>query len=254
VLNSVNVSAALVKRNTRSSRTANLSKVAELLLERGGDPGFLAADDKGRQIPTYLKGLSEVLVQEQRSNLRELDSLSRNIEHINEIVASQQNYARLIGPAEKVMAHELVEDAIALNASELARHGINLVRSYGPETPLVIEKHKVIQILVNLIQNAINACKESGRAYKKIEFEISRPAPERLRIRVIDNGIGIQAEHLPRMFTHGFTTRKNGHGFGLHSGINSARSIGSDLTAHSDGPGQGAVFSLEVPIEPQKPA
>jgi signal transduction histidine kinase len=67
---------------------------------------------------------------------------------------------------------------------------------------------------------------------------------------VIDNGVGIPAENLTRIIAHGFTTRKNGHGFGLHCGALAAREMGGALTAQSEGPGRGATFVLELPLQP----
>jgi signal transduction histidine kinase len=55
---------------------------------------------------------------------------------------------------------------------------------------------------------------------------------------------------LNRIFNHGFTTRQKGHGFGLHSGALAAREMGGTLTARSDGPGAGAMFTLELPLQP----
>ena len=70
----------------------------------------------------------------------------------------------------------------------------------------------------------------------------------RVKISVMDNGVGIPCENLTRIFRFGFTTRKNGHGFGLHSGALAAHELGGALRAHSDGLGQGATFTLELPL------
>jgi signal transduction histidine kinase len=70
----------------------------------------------------------------------------------------------------------------------------------------------------------------------------------RVAISVIDNGIGIAPENMTRIFNHGFTTRADGHGFGLHSGALAAQELGGSLSAHSDGPGLGARFTLELPL------
>ena len=73
-------------------------------------------------------------------------------------------------------------------------------------------------------------------------------AAHSVQVSVTDNGIGIAGENLTRIFSHGFTTKRDGHGFGLHSGALAAREMGGSLTAHSDGPGKGASFTLELPI------
>ena len=122
-----------------------------------------------------------------------------------------------------------------------------VIRDFDDVPPLSLEKHKVLQILVNLLGNARYACEESGRTDKQLTVRVAIGARQ-VTISVIDNGVGIHSENLTRIFNHGFTTRKGGHGFGLHSGALAARQMGGALTAHSDGPGQGAIFTLELPL------
>jgi len=135
----------------------------------------------------------------------------------------------------------------------LMRHEIELIREYCDVPPIAVEKHKVLQILVNLIRNAKYACDDSGRPDKKLKLQISRSGSG-VQIAVIDNGVGISRENLPRLFNHGFTTRKGGHGFGLHSGALAAKELGGSLTPHCDGPGQGATFVLHLPVTPDAAA
>jgi PAS domain S-box-containing protein len=250
VLNSVNVSATLLLDNAKKSNLAYLGKAIALLNEHATDLGaYLANDPKGRQLPVYLRRVSEQLTKEQQRTIAELESLRENIEHIKEIVAMQQNYATVCGVAETVKVTDLVEDALRMNAGALVRHQIVLVREYA-ETPVIsVEKHKVLQILVNLIRNAKYACDESGRKDKQIRLKISQ-RDQWVCIAVIDNGIGIPPENRTRIFNHGFTTRKDGHGFGLHNGALAAADLGGRLTVHSDGQGQGATFTLELPLQP----
>jgi signal transduction histidine kinase len=59
--------------------------------------------------------------------------------------------------------------------------------------------------------------------------------------------MGIAPEMLTRIFQYGFTTRQEGHGFGLHSSALAAQEMGGTLTVHSEGPGHGATFILELP-------
>jgi len=248
ILNSVNVSATLAAHSVKKSRADNLARLAAMLQEHEHDLGaFITSDPKGKQVPFYLATLSDHLLADQETTLRELDSLRKNVEHINEIVAMQQNYAKVSGVKEIVHIPDLVEDSLRINLGSLNRHGVEVVRDYGKVPPMNVEKHKILQILVNLLRNAKYACDESGRADKQLTVRVAN-GQERLKISVMDNGVGIPPENLTRIFSHGFTTRKKGHGFGLHSGALAAREMGGSLTAHSEGPGQGATFTLELPV------
>ena len=155
--------------------------------------------------------------------------------------------------SEVLKVNELVEDSLRMNAAALKRRDVRIVRDFQEVPPINVARHKVLQILVNLIRNANHAVDESGRPDKQLTLCIA-DKDGRIRISVADNGIGIAAENLPRLFKHGFTTRKDGHGYGLHSSALAAADMGGSLTAHSDGPGCGARFTLELPVSPAAPA
>jgi PAS domain S-box-containing protein len=248
VLNSVNIASSCVADSLRKSKAANLSKVVALLREHEKDLGdFFTNDPKGRQVPVYLAQLAEHLAGEQADALKELAQLQKNIEHIKDIVAMQQSYARVSGVTETLQISGLVEDALRMNASALTRHEVELVREYAEVPPVTVEKHKVLQVLVNLIRNAKYACGESNRMDKRLTVRVAN-GEGRIKIAISDNGVGIPAENLTRIFNHGFTTRKDGHGFGLHTGALAAKEMGGLLTVQSDGPGMGAAFTLELPL------
>ncbi|HEX4240806.1 MAG TPA: PAS domain S-box protein [Steroidobacteraceae bacterium] len=251
ILNSVNISASLVTGRVKQSKAVGVSRLAQLLKDKGADlAAFVTSDERGRRIPEYLASLGEQLAIDQKMALEELGSLRDNLEHIKDTVAMQQSYAKLCGVTETVAVDELVEDGLRLNAGAFVRHGVTLKREFEPVPPITVDKHKVLQILVNLVRNAKYACDESGRPDKLLTLRIG-PAPSGVRISVIDNGVGIPKENMARLFTHGFTTRASGHGFGLHSGALAAQELGGTLHAESDGPGCGASFILELPIEPR---
>jgi signal transduction histidine kinase len=250
ILNSVNVSANLVAERLKRSKAAGISRLATLLSDHAaGAVNFLAEDARGRRVPEYLAALGDRLVSDQRDALSELALLRDNLEHIKDTVMMQQSYAKLCGLAETVEVAALVEDSLRLNASAFARHGVRLSREIGPVPRITVDKHKVLQVLVNLVRNAKYACEESGRSDKLITLRVE-PSARGVRISVIDNGIGIPADTMLRLFTHGFTTRKSGHGFGLHSGALAARDLGGTLHAESAGPGMGAAFILDLPLTP----
>ena len=110
----------------------------------------------------------------------------------------------------------------------------------------------MLQILVNLIRNSKYALDEGGRPDRQLTVRVDRNGGEFVRVAVIDNGVGIPPQNLTRIFEHGFTTRKKGHGFGLHSGALAAKELGGTLIARSDGTGRGATFILELPIQPKE--
>ncbi len=250
VLNSINVSSNLIREQLRQSRIANIGKLAELMTNaEGGLSHFLTEDPRGRKIPEYLASLSTTLEKERKGITEEVESLHQRIDHIKEIVSMQQTYGRVFGVVETVKPEELMEDALTLNADGLARHHIDVVRDYGNVPSVVVDKHTILQILLNFINNAKYACSES-HGPKKVTLRIFAPVPDRVAFQVQDTGVGILPENMERIFQHGFTTRKQGHGFGLHSGALAARTLGGTLTADSDGPGCGATFTLEIPVTP----
>ena len=238
VLNSVNVSATLVQERLRESKLASFVKTAAVLQEHSADLGaFLTNDPRGQRIPPFLIKLAGHLAAEQEGFLKELAALTKNIEHIKEIVAMQQSYARVAGVLEPLAPVQLMEDALQLNEAALARHRIRLVREFAEVPPVLVDKHKVLQILINLIRNAKYALDQGKPEEKRLTLGIDLAGPERVQIFVRDNGVGIAPENLTRIFGHGFTTKKEGHGFGLHSGANAAKELGGSLRAHSDGLG-----------------
>jgi signal transduction histidine kinase len=249
VLNSVNVSATLIVERLGSVRTDNLVRAAQMLRDRDGElDRFLTEDPKGRLLPGYFLEVSEQLARDRVDLMAEVELLVRNMEHIKDIVAMQQNYARVSGVIETLNAEELVEDALRMNLGAMERHRITVVRELGAVPPISADKHKVLQILVNLIRNAKYAMDEVQDGERKLTLRIGSRDERTIFIEVLDTGIGIPAENLTRIFSHGFTTRKEGHGFGLHSAALAAQQMGGRLTATSDGPGRGAIFVLELPV------
>lgn len=250
VLNSVNVTAGVLRDRIRTSKSVNLSKVTALLQEHENDlAAFLTEDDRGRKLPRYLDTLAVHVDGERKTLLNELDSLRKNIDHINDIVAMQQNYAKVSGFEETVPVVDMVEDALRMSAGSLKRHDVELIRDYRARPVVSTERHKVLQILVNVLRNAKYACDDAGASDKQITVRISEE-PGSAGIEIVDNGIGIPPENLSKIFGHGFTTRKGGHGFGLHSSALAAKEIGGSLQVSSAGHLKGSTFSLTLPLAP----
>ncbi|MBN2987499.1 response regulator, partial [Pseudomonas sp. MAFF 301380] len=250
VLNSVNVSAELVSNQMRTSKVQGLGKVAQLMNEHVNDlSDFLANDPKGKMLPDYLLKLAEVVTAEQQGIVEELGQLTKGIDHIKTIVAAQQSYAVAVSVVETVSVAGLVDDALRMSAGSLERQGVTLVKRIAELPLLPLDRHRVLLILVNLISNAKHALEGVADRSPCVTLDACLVDASVLRISVTDNGNGITPEHLARIFSHGFTTRKEGHGFGLHSCALAAQEMGGRLTVHSDGAGQGATFTLDIPLE-----
>ena len=174
VLNSVNVSTALVSEKIRESKVSNLAKVVALMRAHQNDlAAFLTQDPKGMQLCDYLDNLAQYLGKEQTGILKELESLNANIEHIKEIVTMQQSYARASGIVETMPIVDLVEDALRMNNGALARHEVQVIREYTATPSVPVDKHKVLQILVNVVRNAKYALDDSGRKDKLLTVRVA---------------------------------------------------------------------------------
>jgi signal transduction histidine kinase len=256
VLNSVNVSATLMSRTLRESKLGNLGKALTLFSEHEHDlVAFLTHDERGLRLPGYLIKLAEVLCAEQKTMVEELQLMERSIEHIRQIVQMQQSYARSTLLLEPIRPAEVMDDALRVNLISFDRHHVKVQREFQELAPVAIDKHKILQILINLISNAKNSIKHRPPEERHIMARIltlTAADSQLLRFQISDNGIGIKPEDLTKIFVSGFTTRQDGHGFGLHSSANTAREMGGTLGVASDGPGKGAVFTLDIPIKEGK--
>jgi signal transduction histidine kinase len=249
VLNSVNLLTSAIASDLHDSQVGAVRKLADLLASKGQDLGrFVTEDPRGQKIPNYLKRLGTHLAQEHSDLYCKVESLTENVQHIKEIVATQHAYAKVSGVLEMTTLEDIVEDALRMQGEILAHHNIKLVRDYAPAPALLVDRHKVLQILFNLLQNAKHACDKGEIAEKQITLRIRTRDDRHAAVCVLDNGKGIASENLTRIFAQGFSTRKDGHGLGLHSSVLMAQDMGGTLEASSAGPGRGASFTLELPL------
>ncbi len=248
-LTGITVSSTVLRERIFTTPIASLGRAVTLLLERSGEElgAFLTQDERGRRLPEYLEKLYTRLEEERKLMLEECTAMAAKIEHATSVIATQQSYARTrFRLREKVRLRDLVEDAIRLCA--VGEQGDQLVvREYGMEEPEFYDRHVVVQILVNFISNAKNAVRElQGSVKPRITLTVWQDA-ENTSVAVGDNGVGFDQAVKARLFTHGFTTRAKGHGFGLHSSALSAQALGGRIDAHSEGLGKGARFELVLP-------
>jgi signal transduction histidine kinase len=248
VLTSVNLIVHDVQDRLKTTRLTHLHRVVEVLQrEQPRLVKFLTEDDGGRQLPEFLAKLDAHLTGENTQLLTDVEGLVRHFEHIREIIVTQQGSAQLFGVLETLSPAQLFEDALRLNAESMDRHGISLERVFDSVGQVKADRHKVLQILVNLLKNAKDALQVIKPGERLIRVRVAAVSGELISLAVQDNGPGIQKANLTRIFQHGFTTKPNGHGFGLHSSVLAAREMGGDLVATSPGLGLGSIFVLTLP-------
>lgn len=253
VLNSINVSATLVSDRIGQSRTDEFLRASQLLDAHASDlAAFITTDPKGQQLPRFFSLLANYFADERKEMIAELELLTTKVNHVKTIIATQQSYAGVAGVIESVDVATMIDDTLKLNMAALDRDRIVVHKEYEPLPKIRIDKQKVLQILVNLVTNAQAAFVEwGGNTRREITLRSSLDVPtQMIQIEISDNAVGIPAEHLTRIFSHGFTTKPNGHGFGLHTSAIAAGELGGTLTAYSDGVGHGAKFVLTLPFDP----
>ena len=247
-LTSVNVALSMLLDAASDSRLAQLARAVELLNEHTGDIGsFLSDDPRGRRLLPYLGKVTARLQEEHQALSRELEEMRRPLDHIRTIIGIQQAQASSHSRLARCDLQAVVDNALRLDALSLERNAIEVVHEGTPACGVLTDEHKVVQILVNLLSNARKSVLASGRSDGRVTIRHGiTPTGDHL-IDVSDNGVGIAAEHLCRVFVFGFTTNGQGHGFGLHNSANLATELGGSLRVASAGPGQGATFTLEIP-------
>ena len=248
VMNSVNVGTSVARDAVNNLRGEGVGGVCDLLESHAGDLAeFVTADPAGRKIPVYLRKLGDELSDDKGAILAKIDNVLEHLEHMKKIVAAQQSYARVNGVNEPCLLEDIAETALSITQVSLL--DIEVERHYEPLPPALMDRHQILQILVNLISNAKHAVRDQAPQRPKIDLAIARDDGG-VRIEVRDNGVGIPAENMSSIFNHGFTTKRDGHGFGLHNCANAAHQLGGRLTAESAGTGAGARLTLWLPFEP----
>lgn len=254
VLNSINVAATHLTEMLRQSKSPKLVKALEMMKEHSDDLGaFLSADEKGKMLPEFMEQVARHIASEQAAAMKDLKFLTESIDHVKEVINTQQTFAKMGGVTQVVSLDTVVDDALRINTAGLERHRVDLTKEYEEIGPVTVDKPRVLQILVNLISNAKYAIAAASHTDRRIIVRIKKGDEGTIKVEVSDTGVGIPRENLTKIFQHGFTTKKDGHGFGLHSAGLAAAEMGGTLTAHSEGPDKGATFTFTLPLRERVP-
>lgn len=250
VLNSLNVSLTTVSQKVANSNVSRLSRLASMLEERRGDiDEFLARDPRGKHVPEYVIKLAAALSQETQSIAEEIASMGSEVEHIKRIVSAQQAHAKGSHSAEAVNLARLCHKAISITQGGDPLAPCRLVNEIPAHLEIVADKHRVLEVLLNLLRNARDAVIAQGGGEVAVAARKTADGGS-IALTVKDDGVGFSPELGVKLFSHGFTTKSNGHGFGLHSAANTAKTLGGELALSSPGEGQGATATLTLPLAP----
>ncbi|QDT06956.1 Sensor protein FixL [Rubripirellula lacrimiformis] len=246
-LNSINVSAQTLRDRFDSPTCEHLTKASQLICDHEDQlADFVTLDPRGKQFPNFFRQLASVATSDRQSQLDEVRELIEKIDHVKEIVACQQAFSNQRSPREPASPVTVAEQAIKMNIASLGYHGIRLERDFESGSDVLLEKHSIIQVLMNLIKNAKESVVAADMADPCIKVSIRR-RPHEITFIVSDNGMGIAKENFVEVFRHGYTTKESGQGYGLHSSGNMAQDLGGSLSAASEGERRGATFTLTVP-------
>lgn len=249
VLTSVNTSVQILIERDEEFKIDGIVEFSQLLERNTNNlEHFLKEDRIGKALPQYLDRFAKYLVNERGKYRSELDSLNSKVSHIKKIVMMQQSLSKSSNMLEPTDITQVLEEALTINSDNIEKFKINVQTDYANLPQLVIDKVKIIQILVNLIKNAVDILMEKTDSQRTITLRTRQDSANNAQIEVIDNGKGILPEDLTKIFSYGFTTKKDGHGFGLHASALSAQEVGGTLKAYSEGKDKGTKFVLTLPL------
>lgn len=254
ILNSVNVSISLIKEFLSQYNIKNLIQVSQMIEDHKSQSDYLLSDSKGKLIPEYLVSLAKKMDQDFQAISNEATNLDVHLQHIKDIVVLQKDLSGLHGIKDKIFLNDTIDLAIKMASSSFHAVDIEIIKNYQVNMELLLDKSRLLQILVNLIKNAkesYNSCQD--KKLKKITISIKKPDKKPyVNISVEDNGVGIAEDKITTVFSLGYTTKRDGHGFGLHSSAISAVEVGGRLWAESEGINKGSTFILQLPLKTDK--
>jgi NO-binding membrane sensor protein with MHYT domain len=250
VLNSINVGSNILLEQITNTKLKKLDDLSQIILQHKNDFGnFVSNDPQGQQIPEFLIMLNNCQKEEQKKMTNEAQVLITHLQHINDIIAMHQNLSKTSSDLEQILSIEkAIDEALLMTDIDFSSRGITVKKQFEKNNPILVDKVKLLQILVNLLRNAKDSLLESTSQNKALSIKIKING-NRLYLSINDNGIGISQEQMKKMFIYGYSTKTNGHGYGLHGSILSARAMGADLKAESEGKDKGATFILDLPYK-----
>jgi PAS domain S-box-containing protein len=249
-INSVNVSTSLVGEKLQSKPMKLWARGIELLSAHKDDlVRFLTDDPAGKALVQALPGLAASIAREQQEMIAEIDGVRHHLGQVMQTIQLREEYARVTSVVEKCSLDQVIDEALSFVIERCRELGVQVKTEVDEMLDLIQDRNQIVQILANLLRNAVDALADADRPEKQIAVVGHRCGEQRFRIEVSDNGGGIPEADQPGIFRYGFTTKRGGHGFSLHNASTVAHAMGGALTFSSAGSGRGSVFCLELPLQ-----
>ncbi|MDJ0835810.1 MAG: GAF domain-containing sensor histidine kinase [Acidobacteriota bacterium] len=247
VINSVNVACSLMESKLEHSRLDKLIMALNLMQDHIADlPGFFADNPKGKMLPEFLFRLQGQMEDERDNMLEEIRKVSNKAQLMQDIIETQQTISK-VGSAEAHDLIQIVEEALTVQKTNLNANNITVVKDFHTDRPVRGLKSKMVHTLINLIKNGQEAMLDTPEGERVLKLMTDEGDNGKVYLTIQDTGTGMTQGTLDRLFTHGFTTKKDGHGFGLASCAQIMSEMGGSIEAKSDGPGKGSSFILSFP-------
>lgn len=246
-VNSASCGVEMLRERLSESKATGLDRAAAMLREQAPRAGeFFTVDPRGPKLISYLIDLNEALKREQIDQQADVDRLFETIRHIRDVIAAQQSYTGQSEFRQEVALASMVDEVLLLNHEQLLASRIEVEVDLPPLPDLRLNKSKTTQVLVNLVRNAIQAMQNEHGLPRVLAISAQLIDETGIEIEVADTGHGFDEDVRRKLFAHGFTTKPNGNGFGLHYCANAVQGSGGHITAESPGPGLGATFRVRL--------
>ena len=248
VLSSVNSSNTFIQDTAKYSKVDGLIKANKLLREHIDHiDQFIFEDPRGKKLLNYYLKLEEPLRKEREDIVTQSERLDEKISIINDVITAQQSHAVSSQITSETVLSEIVESTLSLQEDLVEDYKLDVTTDLKATTPVIAQRSKLIHVLVNFIKNAGESMEENHPENKKLTIKTWEDS-YKVYLSVTDNGLGIKGENLDKIFSHTYTTKKKGHGFGLHSSANYMKEMGGKIKVSSEGRGKGTTFTLVFPI------
>lgn len=253
VLSSLNSSNTFIKDTAKNSKLEGLLKANKILREHIDHiDQFIYENPKGKKLLEYYLKLEEPLKKERDDIVSQSERLDEKINIINDVITAQQSHAGISNQlTSELSLSGIVESTLSLHSELIDDYNLSIKQNLKATIPVIAQRSKLIHVLVNFIKNAGESMENNRDGNKNLTIK-SWEDSHRVYLSITDNGAGIENKNLDKVFSHKYSTKKKGHGFGLHSSANYMKEVGGNIKVSSEGVGKGTTFTLIFPILREK--